>query len=84
MFFVVTIVRLALGYYSSRPMVTATQWQNLIDYYTATSPDNLPSQKRKKKINMGLSLFTVQSSGLYYKNAHTSFVNIGHDSTKRH
>src|SRR5215467_4818438 len=30
------------GYYPSQPMVTLEEWQNIMDYYTATSPDSLP------------------------------------------
>lgn len=45
------------NYYPSKPMVSFEEWQNIIDYYTATSPDSLPAQDREKKINMRLSLF---------------------------
>src|SRR6476659_1429852 len=35
------------GFYSQKPLVTPAQWQNIFDYYTASSPDKLPPQRRK-------------------------------------
>ena len=62
--------------YPSKPMLTKGQWQNIIDYYTATSPDTLEKQNRKKEIEIGLSLFTVQQPAINYTQAITSFVSI--------
>jgi hypothetical protein len=45
------------NYYPSSPMVTLDEWQSIMDYYSATSPDSLPPQDRDKKIKMGLPLF---------------------------
>src|SRR5215217_6935813 len=30
------------NFYPAAPVITSEQWQNIIDYYTATSPDSLP------------------------------------------
>jgi len=57
-------------------VLTPEQWQNIIDYYTATSPDSLPQQERKQSINMKLPLFEVQAPGLQYQNAMTSFIKV--------
>lgn len=37
------------------------EWQEIIDYYTATSPDSLPGQSRAYPIADGLSLFKVRT-----------------------
>src|SRR5882762_865820 len=29
------------GFYPSRPLLTDEEWQHILDYYTATSPDSL-------------------------------------------
>lgn len=45
------------GYYPTKPMLSLDDWQHIIDYYTATSPDSLPGQQRPEEIKEGLSLF---------------------------
>jgi hypothetical protein len=45
------------GYYPSAPMLKPEDWQHIIDYYIATSPDSLPGQQRPEEIREGLSLF---------------------------
>ncbi len=60
--------------YPSQPLLTAAQWQNIIDYYTATSPDTLARQSREQQIELGLRLFTVQTPAVSYTNATTSFI----------
>lgn len=63
-------------YYPLQPAVTSEQWQNIIDYYTATSPDKLGEQKRQREIQPTLSLFTAQKATLSYANSGTSFIKI--------
>ena len=62
--------------YPNQPIISAIQWQNIIDYYTATSPDKLGGQNREQEIQMGLPLFTVQMPAVSYTNATTSFLSI--------
>ncbi len=62
------------NFYPSQPDVSLEQWQNIIDYYVATSPDSLPAQKRDKKITNGLSLFNVEIPSQTYRNAATTYV----------
>lgn len=64
------------GYYPKRPVVTAEEWQNILDYYTATSPDSLPAQKREQKIEPALPLFAPQQATLTYTGSGTSFIKI--------
>jgi hypothetical protein len=48
-------------FYPSRPLLTDEEWQHIMDYYTATSPDSLTPAVRQKVIRNGLSLFKVQA-----------------------
>jgi hypothetical protein len=64
------------NFYPSRPVLTPDEWQNIIDYYTATSPDSLPKQERKRSIQSGLPIFTVQLPRFTYHQSTTSFVKI--------
>jgi hypothetical protein len=63
-------------YYPRKPMLTLVEWQNIIDYYSATSPDSLPKQDRRQSIQPGLPLFTVETPVLTYEKPTTSFVKI--------
>lgn len=47
------------GFYPAQPMVTEEEWQHLIDYYTAVSPDTLGVQQRVEPIRMDSTLFRV-------------------------
>ena len=67
---------IGLNFYPSKPVLNSVEWQNIIDYYTAVSPDSLPKQDRKRSIQNGLSLFTVQTSHFNYENPASSFVKI--------
>ncbi|MEI9909258.1 MAG: VCBS repeat-containing protein [Bacteroidota bacterium] len=51
---------LPANFYPSKPVLNNLEWQNIIDYYTALSPDSLPVQQRSETIKMGLSIFKVQ------------------------
>jgi hypothetical protein len=64
------------NFYPSQPLLNRSQWQNIIDYYSATSPDTLIRQQRQDKIEMELPLFAVQTPAGSYLNATTSFVKI--------
>lgn len=63
-------------FYPSRPMITARQWQDIIDYYATGSPDTMPSQKRSDSMQTELSLFSVEIPSFKYSNATTCFTKI--------
>lgn len=63
-------------FYPSKPLLSTDEWQNIVDYYTATSPDTLPSQNRKDAIKTGLSLFNVEIPKINYPAPATSYVKI--------
>jgi hypothetical protein len=72
------------GYYPSQPLLSFDDWQHILDYYTATSPDSLPRQTRQWPIAMhGLSLFDVREPALRYQTPSTTFVKIDTNAGER-
>ena len=69
------------NFYPKKPVLNLDQWQNIIDYYTATSPDSLPKQDRRQSIQSILPFFSVQAPQFDYPNPTTSFVKINGDSS---
>jgi hypothetical protein len=67
---------LSKDFYPSKPLLSPVEWQYLMDYYIATSPDSLPGQQRKDPIKVGLPLFKVQMPGLKYDQPATCLVQI--------
>jgi hypothetical protein len=49
------------NYYPSVALLQPEEWQHIIDYYTAISPDSLASQRRPAPIAEGLTLFKAFS-----------------------
>jgi hypothetical protein len=68
------------NFYPKQPVLNLDQWQNIIDYYTATSPDSLPKQDRKQTIQATLPFFSVELPKFNYATPTTSFVKINGDS----
>jgi len=62
------------NYYPSQPVISLEQWQNIIDYYTSLSPDALPLQSRKQKIDTNLALFTAAIPAIKYQDPATCFI----------
>jgi hypothetical protein len=69
------------NFYPRQPLLTYGEWQNILDYYVATSPDSLPKQDRKHSIQNNLSLFSVQQPQFSYNDPTTLFVKISEDSS---
>lgn len=67
---------LGKDFYPSRPLVNAAEWQNIMDYYIAASPDSLTRQSKPVPLRYGISLFTVQVPRLAYNNPAISFLKI--------
>jgi len=68
------------NFYPRQPVLNLDQWQNIIDYYSATSPDSLPKQGRTQSIQLTLPFFSVQVPTFTYPQPTTSFVKINGDS----
>lgn len=62
--------------YPAKPLISAEDWQHILDYYIATSPDTLPVQNREQEIQQSSSLFEVKPATLHYTHSMTSFVGI--------
>jgi hypothetical protein len=63
-------------YYPSEPLLKPEEWQQILDYYTATSPDTLAGQSRTRPIQKGLSLFRVETPVLRYAMPATTLVRV--------
>ena len=63
-------------FYPSRPLLSLNEWQDILDYYEATSPDSLPPQKRSMAIQTGLPLFTVEIPDIHFLKPATCYVKI--------
>ncbi len=64
------------NYYPDKPLINSLQWQNIIDYYTALSPDTLPEQQRTQTIKPGLAIFEAQIPPYYYPSPAISLTKI--------
>lgn len=63
------------NFYPSKPLIEPAEWQNIMNYYTATSPDSLPHPPRKEAIKTGLPIFQVQMP-IGYTLPTTTFIQI--------
>jgi len=64
------------GYYPSQPLLKPEEWQHIVDYYTAVSPDSLPGQVRPHPVQMGLPLFEARVPAMRYEMPATSLVRV--------
>ncbi len=71
------------NFYPAKPLLSLDQWQNIIDYYTATSPDSMPGQNRKHEISKDLPLFKIETPAFLYPNSVTSYIKIDSPATHR-
>ncbi len=72
------------GYYPSQPLLSANDWQHILDYYTATSPDSLPGQTRSMPIAMsGLTLFDAQVPDLRHPVPATTYIKVDTNAGER-
>lgn len=70
---------LPAGFYPSQPVLSYVDWQNIIDYYTATAPDSLVLPKQQ--IATGLQQFLVLQPAYFSPNPLATFTAI--DSAKK-
>lgn len=64
------------NYYPKLPVLKYEEWQNIIDYYTATSPDVMPGQQKQNQISEDTSLFKIEIPPFSYPYSSTSYINI--------
>lgn len=70
-------------YYPAAPLLTQEEWQHILDYYAATSPDTLPAQQRPRPILNGLSLFEAVTPARSYDIPASTMVRIDTGATCR-
>ena len=70
------------GFYPAQPALQPGEWENIIKYYTTSSPDSLSIPARKTKTAPKLPLFTVRAPAIRYNDPSTSFVKIEHHSAE--
>lgn len=71
-------------FYPSQPLLKYEEWQNIIDYYTATSPDTIiASGNSKPPIKNSLSLFSAIIPKFSYSTPATAVVKID-ESQREH
>ncbi|SFP61670.1 FG-GAP repeat domain-containing protein [Parafilimonas terrae] len=68
-------------YYPPSPLLSNIDWQHIIDYYTALSPDTIALQKRKIPIKTSDALFKAKAPALHTANATTCLVTV--DTTEK-
>src|SRR3954451_22408350 len=54
------------SFYPSQPVISMEDWQHIIDYYTATSPDSLLPAKKPVPIQMNNALFQAVQPVFHY------------------
>ena len=63
-------------YYPAKPLLTADQWQDILNFYVATAPDVLPPQQRPFPIKEDLSIFSVSAPAIVGTGPTTCFIRI--------
>jgi hypothetical protein len=71
------------NFYPKKAVISADEWQSIIDYYTALSPDSLQLTKRTSAVKENKSLFIVEKPVLSERLPTTCFVKIDTFSTPR-
>jgi FG-GAP-like repeat len=64
------------NYYPKKPLLTPDEWQNIIDYYTATSPDTLIQTKSEIAVTPGLPGFQFVPTSFKAASPTSSYVKI--------
>ncbi len=64
------------GYYPAHASVTPDEWQHILDFYTATAPDNLTAGSFSPPVIRETPLFQAQKLEAFYPSPATSFVRI--------
>src|SRR4051794_14209806 len=62
------------NFYPSKPVISMEDWQHIIDYYTATSPDSLLPAQKPVPILMNDKLFQAIQPAFHYNTPTVSFI----------
>jgi len=63
-------------FYPSQPLMKDDEWQDIINYYTAISPDSLPPQQRQMPIEIKQDLFSVSQPSSLHATPTTCYIKI--------
>ncbi|MBG9376245.1 VCBS repeat-containing protein [Panacibacter sp. DH6] len=64
------------AFYPARAVLTSTQWQNIVDYYTSLAPDSLHASANDRPIEKQLPLFQALNPQTTNDSARICFVGI--------
>lgn len=64
------------NFYPSQPLISGEEWQRIIDYYTAVSPDTIIIKSPEQAIKKDLPLFSAITPLFTYSTPATSFAKI--------
>jgi FG-GAP-like repeat len=67
---------LSRNFYPDKPLLTETEWQNIIDYYSSVSPDSLTAPERKFSVQAGTDKFKTDMPASNQGLPSTCFVQI--------
>ncbi|TKK66915.1 VCBS repeat-containing protein [Ilyomonas limi] len=66
-------------FYPSQPVISMEDWQHIIDYYTATSPDSLLPAKKPQPIQINDTLFRAIQPSLHYSKPSVTYIQVQAD-----
>jgi hypothetical protein len=67
---------LSKNFYPAQPVLSSDDWEDIVEYYAATSPDSLRPQQRLQPMEKKLPFFKlIKPPGIFYEPA-TSFLKI--------
>ena len=69
-------LNVAKNFYPAAPVISFDDWQHLIDYYTATSPDSLLPTSAPVRIDYSSTMFEPRSPASSSNTPSTSFIKI--------
>jgi hypothetical protein len=64
------------NFYPDKPMLNKEEWQNIIDYYLALSPDSLPAAEKKQPLKTGVVQFKIEVPSFKQPLPATCFIRI--------
>lgn len=70
-------------FYPPEPVLKPEEWQNIIDYYVATSPDSLQETSSSTNIQLNLPFFKVEIPLSTYPDPAVAFISINITSSKK-
>ncbi len=64
------------NFYPKKPLLTPDEWQHIINYYTATSPDSVIQPKKEENVTEGLPGFQFVPTAFKVASPTSSFIKI--------